>query len=76
METEATKFEMPSLHHLMRVRIRSTTFQELQDIARDESQRLGEYTSVSDLVRVALTNWLRTHRATEKLRTLPNPKKG
>ena len=75
MEPEVKEETIPSLHHLMRVRIRTTTFEELKKIAKDESDRSGEYTSVSDLVRVALTNWIGTHRATQRLRSFSNPKK-
>jgi hypothetical protein len=74
MEPEVKEETIPSLHHLMRVRIRTTTFKELKKIAKDESERSGEYTSVSDLVRVALTNWIRTHQAAHRLRAFSNPK--
>ena len=51
-----------SFHHLMRVRVRTSTFKELQEIAERESDQSGEYTSVSDLVRIAISNWIRTQR--------------
>lgn len=75
MEREIKEEAMPSLHHLMRVRIRTTTFDELKKIAKEETNRSGEYTSVSDLVRVALTNWIRTHKAAERLQAFSNPQK-
>ena len=74
MEPEVKEETIPPLHHLMRVRIRTTTFEELKRIAKEESGRSGEYTSVSDLVRVALTNWIRTHKAAHRLRAFSNPK--
>ena len=56
-----------SYHHLMRVRVRTSTFKELQEIAEKESETSGEYTSVSDLVRIALSNWIRIHRNVTEL---------
>ena len=44
--------------HLMRVRIRKTIFKRLQEVARLESDRVGEHVTVSDLVRVACYNFL------------------
>ena len=72
MESDLNNKEIPSLHHLMRVRIRTTTFEELKKIAKDETDRSGEYTSVSDLVRVALNNWIRTHQSAQRLRMIVN----
>ena len=56
-----------SFHHLMRVRVRTSTFKELQEIAEMESDHSGEYTSVSDLVRIAISNWIRTQRNVQDL---------
>ena len=61
-----------SLHHLMRVRVRSSMFKELQQIADKETEASGEYTSVSDLVRIALTNWIRTQRSVIQLHAKMN----
>jgi len=72
MEPEVDNEGIPSLHHLMRVRIRTTTFEELKKIAKEETSRSGEYTSVSDLVRVALNNWIRTHQSAQRLRMIVN----
>ena len=75
MEPEVKEETIPSLHHLMRVRIRTTTFDELKKIAKDESDRSGEYTSVSDLVRVAITNWIRTHQSRAAIKIVLQPPK-
>lgn len=56
-----------SYHHLMRVRVRTSTFKELQEIAEKESEMSGEYTSVSDLVRIAISNWIRIQRNVTEL---------
>ena len=61
---------LPPTHHLMRVRVRVRTFSRLKEIAQAETQRTGEHTSVSDLVRDALSGWIRTYDATENLRQL------
>jgi Arc/MetJ-type ribon-helix-helix transcriptional regulator len=59
--------EPNKLHHLMRVRIRKTLFDRLKAIAETETDRSGEYTSVSDLVRAALLTWVQTHECTLRL---------
>jgi Arc/MetJ-type ribon-helix-helix transcriptional regulator len=64
-----------SLHHLLRVRMKTTRFERLQEIASEESEALGMYVSVSDLVRIAIDNWLQTHDCKERLRqSLPKQK--
>ena len=60
-------------HHLMRVRIRKSIFEELQCVAEDESERTGEHVTVSDLVRVAIYNKLLLHTAIRKLQNIPPP---
>jgi hypothetical protein len=56
-----------STHHLMRVRIRTQTFDRLAEIARAESRRSGDHTTVSDLVRAALTDYITVYDSTTKL---------
>jgi hypothetical protein len=51
----------------MRVRVRTRIFDRLRDIAHDESKLTGDHTSVSDLVRAALSDWIRVHESTECL---------
>ena len=67
-QEEQTTQNVRSLHHLMRVRVRKSVFSRLQDIAKSESGASGEYTSVSDIVRAAILNWIQTHESTERLR--------
>lgn len=62
-----TQNDNKSYHHLMRVRIRTATFKELQGMAEEESAASGEYTSVSDLVRIAISNWIRVQRNVKEL---------
>jgi hypothetical protein len=57
-------------HHLMRVRVRNKTFERLQEIAQAESARSGEHTSVSDLVRAALADYITVYDSTSKLASL------
>ena len=54
-------------HHLMRVRVRTQTFDRLAEIARAESRRSGDHTTVSDLVRAALTDYITVYDSTTKL---------
>lgn len=54
-------------HHLMRVRIRTNTFDRLAEIARAESRRSGDHTTVSDLVRAALADYITVYDSTTKL---------
>lgn len=50
-------------HHLMRVRVHTRLFNRLRVIADNECEITGTYVSVSDLVRSALLNFLRTYEA-------------
>ena len=54
-------------HHLMRVRVRTRIFDRLRVIAAAESQLTGDHTSISDLVRAALSDWIRVYESTEVL---------
>jgi hypothetical protein len=49
---------LPPTHHLMRVRVRTRIFERLRVIADEESKLTGDHTSVSDLVRAALSDWI------------------
>lgn len=55
------------VHHLMRVRVRSGVFRRLQKIAKEERERANDYTSVSDLVRCALNDYINVYESTSKL---------
>lgn len=61
-----------STHHLMRVRVRTKVFARLRDIAERETARTGDHTSVSDLVRAALSDYINVYETTEKLAKLQN----
>jgi Arc/MetJ-type ribon-helix-helix transcriptional regulator len=50
-------------YHLLRVRVRKGIFARLQDVAVEETEVTGEYTTVSDIVRSAILDWLATHDA-------------
>jgi len=54
-------------HHLMRVRVRTRIFRRLQEIALIETDRTGAHTTVSDLVRSALSDYINVYAATAKL---------
>ena len=58
-------------HHLLRVRIRRSIFEQLQAAAGEESERTGEHVTVSDLVRAACYNYLLIHEAVRKLENSP-----
>ena len=68
VEMEAEKKVPKTLHHLMRVRIRRSLFLRLREIAKEESNGSGDYTSVSDIVRAALLTWIQTHESTNRLK--------
>jgi hypothetical protein len=54
----------------MRVRVRTKVFERLQEIAAAESSRSGDHTSVSDLVRAALADYINVYDSTSKLASL------
>ena len=58
-------------HHLMRVRIRRSIFEKLQDVALEETVRTDEHVTVSDLVRAACYNYLLVHESVQKLENSP-----
>lgn len=49
--------------HLLRVRVRKGVFARLQEVAQEETHLTGEYTTVSDIVRSAIFDWLTAHDA-------------
>jgi len=49
--------------HLLRVRVRKGVFARLQEVAQEETSITGEYTTVSDIVRSAIFDWLTAHDA-------------
>jgi hypothetical protein len=50
-------------YHLLRVRVRKGVFVRLQEVAEEETEVTGEYTTVSDIVRSAIFDWLSSHDA-------------
>lgn len=58
-------------HHLMRVRVRKSIFDQLQLAAEDETERSGEHVTVSDLVRSACQDFLLKHEALKRLVNAP-----
>ena len=58
-------------HHLLRVRIRKSIFNQLKETALEEASRTGEHVTVSDLVRAACYNYLLIHEAVQKLENSP-----
>ena len=59
--------------HLMRVRIRKTIFEMMQDLAQYESDRTGEHVTVSDIVRAACYNHLLIHQSLHHLECIHEP---
>lgn len=59
--------------HLLRVRVRKGVFSRLQEIAQEETITTGEYTTVSDLVRCAIFDWLAAYDATAMMERSPFP---
>jgi hypothetical protein len=60
-------------HHLMRVRMRKTIFDRLQEVAEEESERTQQHVTVSDLVRHACYNFLLAHEGVRRLENAPPP---
>lgn len=54
-------------YHLLRVRVRKGIFARLQQIAEDETAETDEYTTVSDIVRSAILDWISAHDAEEAM---------
>ena len=50
-------------YHLFRVRVRKGIFVRLQEVAAQETQLTGEYTTVSEIVRSAILDWIAGHEA-------------
>lgn len=57
--------------HLMRVRIRKVIFDRLQELAEEQTERIGEHVTVSDLVRGACFNYLLAQEAVKRLENAP-----
>jgi hypothetical protein len=51
----------------MRVKVRVSVFRRLQEIATEEKERTKESTTVSDLVRSALGDYISVYAATSRL---------
>jgi len=68
------KTEQDPLHHLLRVRIRKNIFAELKLVASEQTQKVGEYISISDLVRAAIGNYLQIQKCKDRLELQLNPK--
>lgn len=53
--------------HLMRVRIRKQIFERMEEVAKEQSEQLGEHVTVSDIVRSACYNYLLIHDTVQKM---------
>ena len=53
--------------HLLRVRVKKQHFYDLQAAAMEETHATGEYTTVSDLVRSAIMDWLHINASAKRL---------
>jgi hypothetical protein len=58
-------------HHLLRVRIRKSIFDKLQQAADEEADKTGEHVTVSDIVRAACYNYLLLHESVQRLENNP-----
>lgn len=57
-------------HHLMRVRVQKNIFKRLQEVAREETKRVHDQVTVSDLVRAACYNYLLIYEAQQRLESV------
>lgn len=55
--------------------MKTSRFQKLQDIAEAETKDTGNYISVSDIVRIAIENWLQTYDAQQRVKKAMEEKK-
>ncbi len=64
-------------HHLMRVRVRTRVWSQLQEIATEHTASRGETTYVSDLVRAAIFDYIRIHESSARFSSQlrENPRK-
>ena len=62
-------------HHLLRVRIHKRNFNRLKEMAKAESEKFGEYISVSDLVRGSIINLIQVENTKQRLEVVVNPKR-
>jgi Arc/MetJ-type ribon-helix-helix transcriptional regulator len=53
--------------HLLRVRIKKQYFFDLQAAAQEETHATGTYTTVSDLVRSAIIDWLQINASARRI---------
>lgn len=58
-------------HHLLRVRIKKSIFNKLQEAAEEETDRTNEHVTVSDLVRASCYNYLLIHESIRRLENSP-----
>jgi len=61
--------------HLLRVRVKKQHFYDLQSAAMEETHATGEYTTVSDLVRSAIMDWLHINASAKRLAAVSAAKK-
>lgn len=70
MSVEENLEKKQSIHHLMRVKVRRKVWDELMGIARYETKMTGDPTTVSDIVRAALHDWLKIYNSLQKIKEL------
>lgn len=64
---------MPSSYRAITIRIREDVLSQLQEIARAECEETDRHVSVSDLIRAALREWLRTRKREPGTPEMPAP---
>ena len=55
----------------MRVRVKESLFERLQEVAEEESERTNDHVTVSDLVRHACVSYLSLRDSVEALENIP-----
>jgi hypothetical protein len=55
----------------MRVRVKTSLFERLQEVAEEESERTNDHVTVSDLVRHACMSFLQVRDTVETLENIP-----
>ena len=63
--------DLPSGHHLMRVRVKKGLFRRLSEAADEETEMLGEHVTVSDLVRAACVEYLDLRDTKREIENMP-----
>ena len=70
--TDLQTLNQPS-HHLLRIRVYRRNYEKLKQLAEQETIKQGEFISISDLVRGAISSLLQNQDTRNRLDVIRNP---